>query len=102
MANSTAPVADSDFSSPIDPRITLLAIKADGHAASLGDTLNALIALEKFVSIERASDDEETSQMRTSLGRLMRALHEDMQRRIGQMADATAALRRVVERKELH
>lgn len=88
--------------SSIHPRILLLAARADSHAASLSTTLNALVELEKFVSIERTTDNEDMAQLRTSLGRLMRALHEDMQRRIGQMADATAELKAVVECKGLH
>jgi len=82
---------------PIHPRIHLLAAKAESHAASLSTTLNALVELEKFVSIGRTTEDEDMAQLRTSLGRLMRALHEDMQRRIGLVADATAELRAVVE-----
>ncbi len=86
----------------IHPRILLLAARADSHAASLSTTLNALVELEKFVSVERTADDEDMAQLRISLGRLMRALHQDMQRRIGQMADATAELKAVVESKGLH
>lgn len=81
----------------IQPRILALAIKADNHAASIATTLNALIALEKFVSVERATEDEDMAQLRSSLGRLMRAFHGDMQRRVGLMSDATAELRAVVE-----
>ena len=79
------------------PRIQLLAARADNHAASLRTTLDALIALEKFVSFEQATDNDEMRLLRSSLGRLMRALHDDMQRRLGLMADATTALRAVVE-----
>jgi CHAD domain-containing protein len=86
---------------PIHPRIFLLAARADSHAASLSTTLNALVELEKFVSIEHATDDEDMAQLRISMSRLMRALHEDMQRRIGLVADATAELRAVVEGSRL-
>ena len=98
MARFTTTTSGDRFAtSPIHPRIALLAARADNHAASLGTTLNALIALEKFVSLERACDDEDMVRLRTGLGRLMRALHEDMQRRIGLVADATAELRAVLE-----
>ncbi len=81
----------------IHPRIFVLAARADKHVASLSTSLNALIALERFVSLERATDDENMAQLRTSQGRLIRALHEDMQRRIEMMAGATAELRAAVE-----
>ena len=57
---------------PIHPRIHLLAARAESHAASLSTTLNALVELEKFVSIGRTTEDEDMTQLRTSLGRLMR------------------------------
>ncbi|MCW5654293.1 hypothetical protein [Hydrogenophaga sp.] len=87
----------------LHPRLLLLAARADCQAASLTSTLNALIALERFVSVEHTAADngehgrEERMHLRSSLGRLTRALHEDMQRRIGLVADTTTELRAVLE-----
>lgn len=79
------------------PRVRSLAAEALDHANYLQLTLHAYLALEKLITpMNQAEADDELAPSRAELGALLKAVNDQLQTQVHQLADTATVLQALV------
>jgi hypothetical protein len=79
------------------PKVRGLAAQALDHANYLTLTLHAYMALEKLITpMYQAEADEEVPPSRSELGALLKAVNDQLQAQVQQLADTATVLQALV------
>lgn len=82
---------------PHHPKVRSLAAEALDLANYLALTLHAYVALEKLITpMDQAEADEELVPSRSELGALLKAVNDQLQTQVHQLADTATVLQAIV------
>lgn len=82
---------------PLHPKVRSLATQALDHASYMTLTLQAYLALEKLITpMNRAEASDDIPPSRAELGALLKAVNDQLQTQVHQLADTATVLQALV------